>query len=118
MKHARPDYDPIQDPRGLIPEDEPVFLLRAQDEIAKVVISVYAALAQAKGLPQIAQTTRDQADRFARWPVSKLPDLPEPEEKGFQGPMSRSEAAAARPAEADGDADQDATTQPGAPAQE
>jgi len=31
MKHARSDYDQIQDPSGRIPEDEPVFLLRAQD---------------------------------------------------------------------------------------
>jgi hypothetical protein len=30
MKHARDDYNRIQDPAGLIPEDEPVFLLRAQ----------------------------------------------------------------------------------------
>lgn len=34
MKHARPDYDRIQDPAGIIPEDEPVFLLRGQDRYA------------------------------------------------------------------------------------
>ena len=28
MKHARDDYNRIQDPAGKIPEDEPVFLLR------------------------------------------------------------------------------------------
>src|SRR5258708_4200756 len=32
MIHAREDYMPIQDPRNKIGEDEPVFLLRAQDE--------------------------------------------------------------------------------------
>ncbi len=31
MKHARADYDRIQDPAGKIPADEPVFLIRGQD---------------------------------------------------------------------------------------
>lgn len=31
MLHSRKDYMRIQDPAGLIPADEPVFLLRAQD---------------------------------------------------------------------------------------
>lgn len=30
MIHARPDYNRIQDPENKIPEDEPVFLLRAK----------------------------------------------------------------------------------------
>jgi len=33
MKHEREDYSRIQDSGGLIPEDEPVFLLRAQDVV-------------------------------------------------------------------------------------
>ena len=33
MIHARDDYNRIQDPAGKIPADEPVFLLRAQDEL-------------------------------------------------------------------------------------
>ncbi len=39
VKHARPDYDRIQDPLGLIPADEPVFLLRAQDRTAADTVS-------------------------------------------------------------------------------
>lgn len=31
MKHARDDYNRIQDPAGKIADDEPVFLTRAQD---------------------------------------------------------------------------------------
>ena len=31
MKHSRKDYMRIQDPANLIPDDEPVFLLRGQD---------------------------------------------------------------------------------------
>jgi len=40
MKHARPDYDRIQDPAGLIPKYEPVFLLRGQDKLAWHVVKV------------------------------------------------------------------------------
>ena len=31
MKHLRKDYDRIQDPDGKIGEEEPVFIIRAQD---------------------------------------------------------------------------------------
>ena len=31
MKHARDDYDRIQDPAGKIAADEPVFLVRGKD---------------------------------------------------------------------------------------
>jgi hypothetical protein len=41
MIHARSDYDPIQDPRGLIPEDEPVILIRGQDVGALAAIDAY-----------------------------------------------------------------------------
>ena len=34
MKHARSDYDRIQDPDGKIPANEPVFLIRGQDVCA------------------------------------------------------------------------------------
>lgn len=42
MKHARPDYNRIQDPAGLIPEDEPVFLLRGQDVLAPSLVKDWA----------------------------------------------------------------------------
>ena len=44
MKHARLDYQRIQDPAGLIPEDEPVFLLRAQDATAPATIREWVRL--------------------------------------------------------------------------
>lgn len=49
MKHARADYDRIQDPAGLIGEDEPVFLIRAQDSLAPYVVQVWASLARVNG---------------------------------------------------------------------
>lgn len=42
MKHARDDYNRIQDPAHLIPEDEPVFLLRGKDKYAAEAVLLYA----------------------------------------------------------------------------
>jgi hypothetical protein len=42
MKHARNDYNRIQDPENKIPENEPVFLLRGQDIFAPAVLLFYA----------------------------------------------------------------------------
>mgnify|MGYP001583782085 CR=1 FL=1 len=42
MKHARPDYNRIQDPSGKIPADEPVFVIRAQDMSAPATLRFWA----------------------------------------------------------------------------
>jgi hypothetical protein len=52
MKHARKDYDRIQDPHNLIPKDEPVFLLRAKDKTAPAIVRAWAS----------AQKTNPNAD--------------------------------------------------------
>ena len=44
MIHARGDYNRIQDPKNKIGEDEPVFLLRAQDKTAAKVVRYWAAI--------------------------------------------------------------------------
>ena len=49
MFHARKDYNRIQDPENKIPEDEPVFLLRAQDIVAAEVVRYWAYLHTARG---------------------------------------------------------------------
>lgn len=77
MKHARQDYDRIQDPAGLIPEDEPVFLLRGQDRAAAAAVRYWAETAGAFGAsPEILQAARDQAGRMERWRTHKVPDMP------------------------------------------
>jgi hypothetical protein len=76
MKHARPDYDRIQDPAGLIPEDEPVMLFRAQDELATQVLELYANLLYAKGRVEMAKLVDAHAVAFHAWPKKKLPDMP------------------------------------------
>ena len=65
MKHARPDYDPIQDPRGLIPDDEPVFLIRGQDLFAITTLEHYAWQVEQFGgeCPLVHQ----QIDRIREW---------------------------------------------------
>lgn len=54
MIHARTDYDVIQDPRGKIGEDEPVFLLRAQDQLFVPMLLAYMSMHM--------QTVRDSAN--------------------------------------------------------
>lgn len=43
MRHTRSDYNRIQDPLNLIPENEPVFLLRSADENAIATLIAYRA---------------------------------------------------------------------------
>lgn len=76
MLHAREDYNRIQDPAGLIPADEPVLLLRAQDKIAWHVAKIYAYCAELAGAVDIANLVREHAKKMKEWPVKKTPDLP------------------------------------------
>lgn len=76
MLHARPDYqDRIQDADGLIPDDEPVFILRAQDKTASAVVRFWAAL-NVNGDPIAVQMAQDHADKMDRWPKKKTADVP------------------------------------------
>ena len=75
MLHARTDYNRIQDPAGLIPVDEPVFLLRAQDKIAWHIVKIYGWCAELAGLHDIARVTKDWSNVMRDWPVKKNPDL-------------------------------------------
>lgn len=86
MKHSRPDYDRIQDPAGLIPDDEPVFILRAQDRVAPATVRFWARrAAEMFADPAMVQNARDQADAMEAWAKKKLPDLPatvDPDSRG------------------------------------
>lgn len=80
MKHARPDYNRIQDPEGIIPQDEPVFLIRGQDVIAPETVEAWANLAALAGADHtIVHSARCQAREMRRWGKehrNKIPDLP------------------------------------------
>lgn len=90
MIHARNDYQRIQDPENKIPADEPVFLLRAQDETAAAVVrywvklnkkSLHAAVS-AKGDGSEIQRRKKaialadaHAFRMDDWPKKKAADV-------------------------------------------
>lgn len=46
MQHARKDYNRIQDTENIIPEQEPVFLLRGKDVAAPYAIEAWAQKAK------------------------------------------------------------------------
>lgn len=79
MKHARKDYDQIQDPSGKIPEDEPVFLIRAQDIVGPAVVSVWALIASLSGASSdIVNAASAQSKEMLKWQRKhgvKVPDL-------------------------------------------
>lgn len=83
MKHARPDYNRIQDPLGLIPADEPVFLVRGQDLAGPGTVDAWADIASGQGAdPKIvglarahAEDMRDYQKRTGRGKIADLKDL-------------------------------------------
>lgn len=80
MKHARADYDRFQDPAGLIPDDEPVLLLRGQDKAAPHAARAWAYHARKEGASDdMVQRVLDHAEAMDRWQAemaAKVPDLP------------------------------------------
>ena len=82
MLHARKDYQHIQDPEHKIPEDEPVFLLRAQDKAAAATVGFWIAYQmQNGGHADIITAARIQQQKMLTWPVKKIADLPQPSTK-------------------------------------
>lgn len=81
MRHARPDYDRIQDPENKIPEDEPVFLLRACDATAAQTLEYWIGLNMQRpdcDMKMIA-LAKEQLGRIRRWPVKETADCMTPE---------------------------------------
>ena len=57
-----------------IGDDEPVFILRAQDKLAETAIGMYKLLAASHG-SKLADSLDREIKSFQRWPgVKKLPD--------------------------------------------
>lgn len=96
MRHARPDYQGrIIDVQNRIPRDEPVFLLRATDEFAPELVTLWAERLVARGGdPRMARMAFDQANAMRAWQRahgSKVPDLPDHvlETKAAEAPEGR-----------------------------
>jgi hypothetical protein len=72
--HSMAEVDPI------IPDDEPVFLIRAQDRAAIPAAEAWCEAAEALGADaKIVQVVRDHIEVVRRWQEShptKVPDLP------------------------------------------
>ena len=76
MKHARKDYNRIQDPDGKIPDDEPVFLIRGQDASGPATVRAWADFNDlAGGDPELSRLAREHAKLMDRWPTKKPADL-------------------------------------------
>ena len=84
MKHSRPDYARIQDPAGLIPDDEPVFLIRGRDRAAPYAVRAYAHFAEQAGASgEFCDQARQAAKMIEDWQEAnplrvKVPDAPRP----------------------------------------
>lgn len=82
MKHARKDYNErIQDSANLIPADEPVFLIRAQDQVGHMAVRSWAHLHRTNGGSDPAyDAAMKHADRMEQWAKtrkSKPADVPQ-----------------------------------------
>ena len=69
MIHAHRAYDGVQDSKGVVPEDEPVFLLRASDPLAVEVVIIWAALATVREVHSVdkVETVALHASRMQKW---------------------------------------------------
>jgi hypothetical protein len=84
MKFTREDYNRrIVDLEGKIPDDEPVFLLRAQDKFASVTLKKYCDFLEEEAimtnnlqLLAMAKELREHAHSMLMWKYSHIPDKP------------------------------------------
>lgn len=86
MKHAREDYNRIQDPEGKIPEDEPVMLFRAKDKLFVEILQTYRGkLLYHKAQPAMIELVDQHIELAKVWQATnptKLPDIPETPHEG------------------------------------
>lgn len=76
MKHAREDYNRIQDPDGKIPAEEPVFLMRAQDKASPAAVRAWAdENDRLGGDPVLSAKAREHVIKMEAWQIKKLADL-------------------------------------------
>ena len=59
-------------------EQEPVFVLRAQDQLAPIVIKIWALLAESLGTPQEkASEARSVAEDMEIWQLNNIRKIPD-----------------------------------------
>jgi len=63
---------------GSLPEEEPLFTLRAQDELASAVVRFWCSLAATAGAPKDKiNAALDLATAMDEWPTKQTPGRPE-----------------------------------------
>lgn len=79
MIHARKDYNErFQDAANLIPDQEPVFLIRGQDTVGHLAVRAWAHLHRVNGGSDVAyELAMKHADLMEAWPKKKHADVPE-----------------------------------------
>ena len=76
MLHGREDYNNrIQDSEGLIPEDEPVLLLRGQDALGIAAVKAYLKTCKANNIKNVDELEA-HLQKMMDWPIKKMPDVP------------------------------------------
>jgi hypothetical protein len=72
MKHPGGKYDSrVQDSANLIPDDEPVFLIRGQDKLAPLIVRLYADVYKLMGGdPDNGDTIKIHAQAMHVWQVN------------------------------------------------
>lgn len=56
-------------------DDEPIFVLRAQDRLAPAVVRMWCEMAELMGVaPEKTREARNLAIRMEAWPTRKYPD--------------------------------------------
>ncbi len=57
-----------------IPHDEPIFIFRAQDIFAGIILRLYQALLRYSGQKEISDNVTRTIESFDDWEVKKIPD--------------------------------------------
>lgn len=69
--------------RRIIPEDEPVFLLRGRDPFAAAAVENWASEAERGGVrPAVVEIARAHSDKMRQWPTKQLPGSTKLAEEG------------------------------------
>lgn len=80
MLHARKDYNRIQDPENLIPQDEPVMIFRGQDVCAPAALDAWCKEAKKYGVDEkMIEVVAKHATLMRCWQIEhnrKVPDMP------------------------------------------
>ena len=68
-------YGKVTLEKKVIPDEEPVFVFRAQDALATGVIAHYLGLLIQQSAPgNMIDLVRQQFENFVLWPKKKMPD--------------------------------------------